>query len=149
MHRWLSTVLAAAALLAFAARLSAGGFWVTLGNPEASPEARAMHAVATFQAIGCHRPEKAELTARAVGVVNGERRSIPLKLAALPAPGMYALTRQWPAEGRWVIEVVATSQGAVTSTLAPAGPAGVDRDHARLAMARPAVADLDALLDGR
>ncbi len=119
-----------------------------VGNPEASAEARAMHAVLTVKAAGCHEPEKADVTARAIGVVNGERREIPLKLARLSEPGFYALTRQWPAEGRWVIEIVGVNGAAVTSALVPAGPQGVDRDHARLSPGRPDAAAIAAALNG-
>jgi hypothetical protein len=36
--------------------------------------------------------------------VNGQRRSIPVKLT--PAgPGVYAITRQWPTQGTWVLAI--------------------------------------------
>lgn len=145
MHKPFLT--AAGAVLALTAPLFAGGFWTVLGNPEASPEARAMHAVLTVKLAGCHEPEKAGVTARAIGVVNGERREIPLKLSSL-APGFYGLAQQWPAEGRWVIEIVAVNGGAVTSALVPAGPRGVDREHARIGAGRPDSGALSALLNG-
>ena len=44
--RKLPTLLSAAAVtLALTAQLSAGGFWLQLGNPEANREARGMKAV--------------------------------------------------------------------------------------------------------
>src|SRR5437868_584663 len=95
-----------AAILALAGQLFAGGFWLQLGNPEASPETRRSNAVVTIKATGCHDPSKATVTATAIGTVNGQRREIPLKLEALSEAGMFALSQQWPAEGKWVIRVV-------------------------------------------
>lgn len=146
MRKSRTLVSAAATALALAAPLFAGGFWLVLGNPQASPQARSMDAVLTVKAVGCHEPDKATVSGTAVGIVNGQRRSIPLKLAALPEPGMFALTRQWPAEGRWVIELVGTNQGAVTSVLAAAGPDGVDRKSAKAAMRQPTSEEIEALL---
>src|SRR5579872_3318608 len=89
--------------LALAGQLFAGGFFLQLGNPEASPEALKAGAVLTVKATGCHNPATAKLTATAVGVVNGERREIPLKVTQLSEPGAFAISQQWPSEGKWVI----------------------------------------------
>ena len=119
------------AILAFATQLFAGGFWLQLGNPEASAEARKAGAVITIKAVGCHDPANAEVTAAAVGILDGKRQTIPLKLTRLSEPGMFALSQQWPKEGRWVIELTGRNGPQFTNTLVPAGPAGVDRYHAR------------------
>src|SRR4051794_986768 len=105
MRKTISTILGSAAVLALAGQLFAGGFYLTLGNPEASPLARKLNAVLTIQASGCHDPASAAITATAIGMVKGERREIPLKLEKMPTPGMYALAQQWPNEGRWVIKL--------------------------------------------
>ena len=47
--------------------------------------------------------------ATAEGVVNGARKSIPLKLLSLSAAGTFAVTREWPDEGTWVIKMVAVN----------------------------------------
>ncbi|MBS1858494.1 MAG: hypothetical protein JST11_24205 [Acidobacteria bacterium] len=141
------TVLAiSAAALAVAGQLMAGGFWLQAGNPEASAEARAMHAVVTLKAAGCHDPAQAKVTAVAVGVVNGERRTIPLEVKKLSVPGMFAIAQQWPKDGKWVIRLEGRSDEAVTSTLLAAGPEGVDRTHARSEMRVFAENEVDAML---
>src|SRR6185369_10830261 len=101
------TFIPGAAILALAGQLLAGGFYLQLGNPEASPEARKHNAVLTVLATGCHDPASAQLTATAIGIVNGERKSIPLTVNKLATPGMFALSQQWPKEGKWVLELVA------------------------------------------
>lgn len=126
--------------------LLAGGFFLQLGNPEASPEALKAGAVFTVKATGCHDPATARLTATAVGTVNGERREIPLKVTPLSEPGMFAISRQWPREGKWVIDLVARNDQQFTNTLVSAGPQGVDRTHAKYNMQQFTSADVEAML---
>lgn len=138
--------LSPAAILALAGQLFAGGFYLQLGNPEASPEAKKLNAVVTIKAAGCHDPALAKLTATAIGLVNGERREIPLKVQALSTPGMFALTQQWPKEGRWVIRLEANNGEQFTSSLVSAGPDGVDRYHDRADHRHFTAAEIDDML---
>lgn len=135
-----------AAALALAGQLFAGGFYLQVGNPEASPEAKKLNAVVTVKATGCHDPSLARLTAFAIGIVNGERREIPLKIAPLSTPGMFAITQQWPKEGRWVIRLEADNGTQFTSSLLTAGPDGVDRYHDRADHRHFTTAEIDAML---
>ena len=138
--------LTPAAVLALAGQMFAGGFYLQLGNPEASPEAKKLNAVLTVKAAGCHDPARAKVTATAIGMVDGQRRTIPLKLEALAEPGTFALSQQWPKEGEWVIELIARNGQQFTNTLVSAGPRGVDRLHAKADMRAFTVADVDAML---
>ena len=135
-----------ALMLACAGQMFAGGFYLQLGNPEANPTASKMGAVVTIKAVGCHDPAAAKLTATAIGMVKGERRSIPLELKPLGEPGAYALSQQWPKEGKWVIQVVGKNDEQFTNTLIAAGPAGIDRLHAKGDMKAFAPAEIDAML---
>jgi hypothetical protein len=135
-----------AAVLALAGQLFAGGFWLQLGNPDASAEARKVNAVVTIKATGCHDPAVARVTATAIGMVDGQRRSIPLKLDKLSEPGTYALRQQWPKEGKWVIELVGRNDEQFTNTLLAAGPDGVDRLHAKADMKEFQAGDVDSML---
>lgn len=134
-------------LALLAAPLFAGGFFLQLGNPEANPEAEKLHAVLVIKATGCHDPAGAEVTATAVGMVGGERRTIPLKVEKLAETGAFALTQQWPKEGKWVIEIVGRNPTQFTNTLVSAGPDGVDRLHAKLAMKPFTPAEVESMLD--
>src|ERR1035438_3549963 len=133
-------------MLACAGQMFAGGFWLQVGNPEANPAAGKMGAVMTIKAVGCHDPATAKVTATAVGMVNGERRAIPLELKPLGEPGVYALAQQWPKEGKWVIQLVGRNGEQFTNTLIGAGTGGIDRLHAKLDMKAFAVADVEAML---
>ena len=139
--------LAGAVLAATAVPLLAGGLYITLGNPQASPAATSAGAVLTLKLAGCHEPEKAQVNAIAIGRIHGREEKIALKLISLPEPGMYALTRQWPAEGNWVLRFIGKDGDRVTSTLVAAGPGGIDRNGAKMAMRLPDEKEIAALLD--
>ena len=131
MRNTIYKAMAATAVFALAGNLLAGGFYLSLGNPDASPEARKLHAVLTIQATGCHDPATAHLDATAIGMVNGQRREIPLKVESLSSTGMFALTQQWPKEGHWVIKLVGKNGEQFTNSLVTVGPTGPDRFHDR------------------
>lgn len=144
MMQRLTQIFAAALLLA--APTFAGGFWLTLGNPDASPEAQALHAVVTVMPTGCGDPANAKVTATAEGMIQGKRTTIALKISPLSRPGLYAITRQWPAEGKWAVRVVAEYSGATTSALIPIRAEGADRRAAKYQQGNPAEKDVAALL---
>jgi hypothetical protein len=133
-------------MLACAGQLLAGGFYLQLGNPEANAEARKMGAVVVIKATGCHDPASAKVTANAIGMVNGQRRTIPLEVKALSGVGEFALAQQWPKEGKWVIQVVGRNDEQFTNTLISAGPEGLDRLHAKANMKAFEAPDVDAML---
>lgn len=122
---------AASMLLAASTYAIAGGFILQLGNPQASAEARAINAAVTLKAAGCVEPEKSTITAHAIGVVNGQRKTVELRVTALKEPGMYAIARDWPQEGEWVLKFVARNRGLTTMTVAAAGPGGVQYKAAK------------------
>ena len=132
--------------LVLACPLLAGGFFLQLGNPEASPEAMKAGAVLTVKAVGCHDPATAKLIATAIGTVDGKRREIPLKVVPLSEPGMFAIAQQWPREGKWVIELVARNAVQFTNTLVTADASGVERAHFKANMQPFSAADVEAML---
>ena len=133
-------------LTALAAQLFAGGFYLQLGNPEASAAARTLGAVVTVKATGCHDPATAKLTATAIGVVNGQRRTVPLEVKPLGEPGFFAVVGQWPKEGKWVVELVGTNGEQFTNSLVAVGPQGLDRLHAKWNMNKFTQSDVEAML---
>jgi hypothetical protein len=135
------------AMAALAGQLLAGGFYLQLGNPEANPESKKANAAIVLKATGCHDPENAQITATAVGVVNGERQSIPLTVAKLSEPGTFAIGQQWPKSGKWVIEIVGRDGEMRTHALVAAGPDGVDRLHAKYDMKPFPKSAVEAMLD--
>jgi hypothetical protein len=82
----------------------AGGFHVSLELPTSQTDARLKGAILIARAGGCIDPTQAVLRATAEGLVNGRRKSIPVQLT--PAgPGVYAVKRQWPTTGTWMLAI--------------------------------------------
>ena len=116
-------------------------------EPILKPPQESRHAVVTIKAAGCHDPATATVTATAIGFVNGERRTIPLRVDKLSEPGAFALAQQWPKEGRWVIHLVSRNPEQFTNVIVAAGPEGVDRLHPKNDMRREfTAAEVDAML---
>ena len=100
--------------------------WISIEYP-ANPFDRAnrgaylyVHTFHHNEAIG------ATLTASAEGIVGEARRSMPLDLAKTERPGTYALRRQWPADGTWML-VITMRQGGPgdgATALVDIGPSG-------------------------
>lgn len=146
MPKTMTLLRTAAAVLTLTLQMQAGGFWLISGNPEASADARKHNAVVTVKAVGCHEPEKAEVTGQAIGMVNGQRKVVTLKLLPTSTPGLYAVTRQWPEEGKWVLSFQGVEGAAKTSLVLTAGGASVDRAHQKQAMGAADPAVIEALL---
>ena len=123
--------LAALVALAGAHWALAGGFFLSIGNPVAANVPQVKKAVLVVRPDGCNEPAKAQITGTAEGIVNGARQSVHLKLTALPTPGVYAVFREWPAEGIWVVNLTGKYLGATTSAIVPIGPKGFMRESSK------------------
>jgi hypothetical protein len=120
--------MAAAAVAVFA---FADGFTFTIGSSVASQDFRFKTAAFVFRTDGCSDQAKAQVGGTAEGLVNGERRSVALKVAATSKPGVYAVNQNWPAEGAWVINLKGSCDGANAGALVPIGPHGFIRESAK------------------
>jgi hypothetical protein len=89
--------------------LMAGGIGLEISRPSSNPEAQAKKAVLVVKGYACVEPSRTSITANAEGVVNGKRQSIPLKLIPLSGQSTFALMRQWPTDGRWIIALTASN----------------------------------------
>ena len=138
--------LAALVGLAGAHWALAGGFFLTIGNPVAANVPKVKSAVLVVRPDGCHEPAKAQITGTAEGVVNGARRSVALKLTPLPTPGVYAVFREWPAEGVWVVSLTGKYLGATTSAIVPIGPKGFLRESSKFQQRSASEDDIQASL---
>ena len=61
-------------------------------------------------------PTDAPCAPRPEGVVDGKRKTIPFQMKSTGATGVYSVTRQWPAEGSWVL-VFSIDRGGQTTAL--------------------------------
>lgn len=144
----------AMALIATATAL-AGGFYVSL----AQPDPRMKHAVLLVQAGGCVDGSTAQVSVTAEGIVNGERRSIPVAVTRIRAEAhgaTYAVRQQWPKEGAWVLVIRGTArhtgnvpveQYRLLAWEPAAWKVGVRKDlPARMALKKPAATEIEAML---
>jgi len=46
-----------------------------------------------------------DVNGTAEGLVNGVRRSVPLRFDATSRPGVFAVRRQWPTDGVWLLRI--------------------------------------------
>jgi hypothetical protein len=136
-----------------AAPLFGGTLVLEIGNPSANPEAVAKHAVLVARMTACTSPEKVTVTASAEGIVDGMRKSIPLKIVPLSPAGTYAITREWPTAGSWAVRMVATNpdyKDYTASVLVPLNNGALQWASVKhYYRAPPAEADIAAVLDSR
>ena len=107
-----------------AARVVLGPPWISIeypGNPFDRDHHDAYLYVHTF-----HHQNAINAPPRgtAEGIVGGQRRSIPLAFEATSRPGTFALRRQWPSEGMWMLVITTGPQEGSATALVDIGPAG-------------------------
>lgn len=114
--------LSTALLLTIASPALAGGFQLSIETPSGGdPELK--DAVLIVRTFGCHQPADAKLSASADGLINGNRKSLPLELRSIGS-GVYALKQQWPSEGHWVLALTGAYNGMTSSVLVELGANG-------------------------
>ena len=131
---------------AVAAILLGEGFTFNIAGPVAAADFHAKMAAFVFRTQGCAEPAKAEIRGTAEGLVAGARRSMGLKIVPMSKPGVYAVNREWPAEGSWVVSLKGTCGEANAGAIVPVGPKGFIRESAKF-LPRPATeTEIDASL---
>ena len=103
----------------------AGGFQLEIQAPT-SNEGEMKGAALLIRTYGCHQPWDADVSATAEGVVNGKRQSIKLELTRT-SQGVYAVKKQWPSQGAWVIAITGQYNGITSSALVEMGTNGAVR----------------------
>ena len=117
--------LSAVVLFLFAgAAVAGGGFWITTYSPRAPIAAGIPDAVVVVGSDGCGGGAGATLSGTAEGLVNGKRQSVALLLTPTPKPGIFAVRRQWPSEGAWVLVMKAERGQISTGALIAVRPDG-------------------------
>jgi hypothetical protein len=101
-RRWLPL----AAVLPVA--LTAGSLVLEIGNPQANPEAKKIHAVLLARATACHEPGKSTVTANLVALAANDVQRTPLKVVRLSTPGTFAVVGSIPS-GDSAIELTLTN----------------------------------------
>jgi hypothetical protein len=128
---------------------SAQDFALQVGPPVAGKAQPAKASLLVVRPGGCADPGNAQITATAEGLVDGVRRSVPLKLSTLPTPGVHAVPKDWPPGGFWVVNLVGTCAGKTAGAIVSVAPGpnpSYRRDGVKLLPHRPTSAEIDASL---
>ena len=134
-----------ATILLTAPYSTAGGwFFISIGQPQVHSDPQAHTAAFTVQVYGCSAGA-AVVSATAEGLVNGQRKSVPIQLVHLTGQRndiVYspdrkailgwpyfttAIPKVWPEHGTWVIRVSASTSWMHENAMVVLGPDGVDR----------------------
>ena len=102
--------------VALAATIAAGPPWISIELP-ANPMDPSAHGAFLLVHTYHHRAVTGDMPyGRAVGVVDGERRTVELSFERTGTPGVLALRKSWPSEGSWVLVIsVGEEHGSATA----------------------------------
>ena len=98
-------------LLVIATPAMAGPPWITIEYPGNPFDQKVRDAFLVVHAFHHNTPVGLPVSGTAEGIVNGQRRTITLSFVPLSREGAFALRKQWPNEGRWLLALHVT-QGA-------------------------------------
>lgn len=119
--RNLALGFALSALVFSTSALAGGPPWISVELPGDPTNPASRGAVVLVRAYSCGAPTASHVTATADGIVAGERRTLDLRLEPVGPTGVYAVRKQWPSEGVWVL-TFRMSIGGDVSTLVTLGP---------------------------
>jgi hypothetical protein len=132
--------------------------WISIEYPVNPYDRTTREAFLLVHAFHHGTPTAFPVSGTAEGLVNGQRRSVPLEFTQTSQPGVYALKKQWPTEGVWIL-VVGVLQGPEDAVhaiveLAPSGAVASVRVPTReekgwVLPARLAMSEVDAALRAR
>ena len=140
----LRTGFAGCLALTCAASALAQDFMLQVGPPIAGNAQPAKTSMFVVRPGGCANPAAAQITGTGEGIVDGVRRTVPLKLVALAPPGVYAVPRDWNSAGVWIVNLVGTCAGKTAGAIVAIGPRdNFRRDAVKLLAHRATPSEID------
>jgi hypothetical protein len=90
--------------------------WISIESP-VNPFDPAAHGAAMLvhAAFREGQAQLSDLSGSAEGLVNGVRRTIPLRFDSTDRPNVFALRQQWPADGAWLLRIALRSTTAIVT----------------------------------
>jgi hypothetical protein len=90
--------------------------WISIESPVNPFDASARGAAfLVHAAVREGTPALTDVTGTAEGLVAGVRKSTPLRFTATNTPGVFAVRKQWPSEGTWLLRISLFSTTAIVS----------------------------------
>lgn len=85
--------------------------WISIEYPPSPFDRTTRDAFLLVHAFHHGTPMNFPVAGKAEGIVDGKRRSIKLDFTTTSRQGVYALRKQWPSEGNWVLAIDVTQEG--------------------------------------
>ncbi len=85
--------------------------WISIEYPPSPFDATTRGAFLLVHAFHHGTPMNFPVAGKAEGIVDGKRRSVALDFTRTSRAGVYALRKQWPADGNWVLAIAVTQEG--------------------------------------
>jgi hypothetical protein len=151
MVSWTRVVAATSAAIVLASGLASGksAFRLEVGPPVAAGFKTGKKTPLAFaaRALDCNDVERVTVTARAEGLMNGSRQSLPLSLVEYATPGVFGVPHEWP-NGVWVVSLTATcpSPPATAGAIVRIGMKGSIRSASTILPRRATPRELDEAL---
>lgn len=113
-----------AAALVLTAASSFGPPWISIETPANPYDAATRGAFLVVHTFHHGTVVASGVTGTAEGIVSGARRSIPLAFDTTTRRGSYALRKQWPSEGIWMLVINTGGQAQGVTALVDIGATG-------------------------
>ncbi|MFN0169980.1 MAG: hypothetical protein ACKV22_26450 [Bryobacteraceae bacterium] len=122
-------------------------FSLMIGSPVAAQSFGSKTSVFVFRSKGCPEPAKLQVGGTAEGFVGSARRTVRLsRIAAMPTPGVFAVHREWPVEGVWLVSLTGHCADSTAGALIPIGAKGFSRASSRFFPRAATEAEIEASL---
>lgn len=150
--------LLGACILALSAAAPAfGPPWISIETPANPYDAATRGALLVVHTFHHGTPTASGVTGTAEGIVAGSRRSVRLSFDAMSRPGSYALRKQWPSDGTWMLVINTGGQAEGVTALVDIAETGdvsrvrvpTRREGAHQVPAQVTAHDIDAALAAR
>ena len=90
--------------------------WISIETPVNPYDPTARGATMLVHATFREGPARlSDVSGSAEGIVDGIRRTIPLRFDSTGQPSVFALRRQWPTEGAWLVRISVRSTTAIVT----------------------------------
>lgn len=119
-----SLVIAASTIALGAAAPSFGPPWISIETPPNPYDAASRGAYLVVHTFHHGDAVASGVTGTAEGIVNGARRSVSLAFDTTSKRGSYALRKQWPSDGVWMLVINTGGRTSGVTALVDIGPRG-------------------------
>lgn len=152
-----AALLGATALTLAAAAPAFGPPWISIETPPNPYDAASRGAYLVVHTFHHGDLVASGVTGTAEGIVGGARKSIPLTFGNTSKPGSYALRKQWPDDGTWMLVINTGGQAQGVTALVDVGSTGdvarvrvpTRRDGPHQVPAQVTARDIDSALEAR